>query len=153
MGFKIPESVLVVIHTADLSVLLIRRADTDREYWQSVTGSRKTLDEPLVQTALREVREETGIDGHARGCRLTDRNVENVYLLDPRWKGRFAADVTHNTEHVFDLLVPDHTRVHLNPREHTQLLWLPWHEAADRCFSATNAAACRMLPKWGAIES
>ena len=36
--FKIPESVLVVIHTPALEVLLIERADKPG-YWQSVTGS------------------------------------------------------------------------------------------------------------------
>ena len=39
MTYKIPESVLVVIHTANLEVLLIERADHPG-YWQSVTGSR-----------------------------------------------------------------------------------------------------------------
>ena len=153
MAYKIPQSVLVVIHTADLRVLLLRRADTVAEYWQSVTGSRQSLDEPLVQTALREVREETGIDGRAVGCRLTDWHRENVFPLDPRWKWRYAPAVTHNTEHVFGLLVPDHTPIHLNPPEHTQLTWLPWRAAADRCFSTTNARACLMLPEQGATES
>ena len=41
--FKIPESVLVVIHTADLEVLLIERADRPG-FWQSVTGSKDRID-------------------------------------------------------------------------------------------------------------
>ena len=57
---KIPESVLVVIHTPALEVLLIERADKPG-YWQSVTGSKDTPDEPLVTTCVREVAEETGI--------------------------------------------------------------------------------------------
>ena len=55
--FKIPESVLVVIHTPDLQVLLIERADHPG-YWQSVTGSKDTLDEAPAETARREVLEE-----------------------------------------------------------------------------------------------
>ena len=58
--FKIPRSVLVVIHTPALDVLLIERADKPG-YWQSVTGSLDAEDEPLVATAWREVAEETGI--------------------------------------------------------------------------------------------
>jgi dATP pyrophosphohydrolase len=41
--FKIPESVLVVIHTPALDVLLIRRADA-AAFWQSVTGSKDTVE-------------------------------------------------------------------------------------------------------------
>ena len=51
---KIPESVLVVIHTPDLQVLLIERADKPG-FWQSVTGSKDTLEESLHETARREV--------------------------------------------------------------------------------------------------
>ena len=56
---KIPESVLVVIHTPELDVLLIERADAPG-FWQSVTGSKDTPDEPLPETCRREVEEETG---------------------------------------------------------------------------------------------
>ena len=55
-----PQSVLVVIYTKELDVLLIERADRPG-FWQSVTGSRDSLSEPLEQTAVREVFEETGI--------------------------------------------------------------------------------------------
>jgi hypothetical protein len=56
----IPESVLVVIHTPARDVLLIERADKPG-YWQSVTGSKDRIDEPLADTCVREVAEETGI--------------------------------------------------------------------------------------------
>jgi NUDIX domain-containing protein len=52
--FKIPISVLVVIHTPDLQVLLLERADHPG-FWQSVTGSQDE-GETLRQTAAREVR-------------------------------------------------------------------------------------------------
>ena len=58
--YKIPVSVLVVIHTPDMQVLLLERADHPG-YWQSVTGS-QNQGETLVQTAVREVAEETGLD-------------------------------------------------------------------------------------------
>jgi dATP pyrophosphohydrolase len=147
---KIPESVLVVIHTASLDVLLIERADKPG-FWQSVTGSKDRLDEPLVETAVREVAEETGITGGSTEVpaqNLRDWGLRNVYEIYPVWRHRYAPGVTHNTEHVFGLCVPAGTNVTLNPREHLRLEWLPWHEAADRCFSPSNAEAILQLPRF-----
>ena len=143
--FKIPESVLVVIHTPDLEVLLINRADAPG-FWQSVTGSKDRPDEPLEETAVREVLEETGID--ARAGVLRDWGLENVYEIYPRWRHRYAGGVTHNTEHVFGLQVPVGTEVRLQPREHTAFRWLPWRAAADACFSPSNAEAILLLPQF-----
>ncbi len=149
--YKIPESVLVVIHTPALEVLLIERADHPG-YWQSVTGSRHDLDEPLEQTCIREVAEETGIViGSAEVPRsaLRDWALSNVYEIYPVWRHRYAPGVTHNTEHVFGLAVPAGTPVRLNPREHLRYLWLPYAEATDRCFSPSNAEAVLHLPRLG----
>jgi len=152
--YKIPESVLVVIHTADLEVLLIERADKPG-YWQSVTGSKDTPEEPLVETAIREVGEETGIrvvDGAAGDARtvplanLRDWGLSNIYEIYPVWRHRYAPGVTKNTEHVFGLLVPREIPVTLAPREHLDHAWLPYREAADRCFSPSNAEAILQLP-------
>lgn len=146
--YKIPQSVLVVIHTAALDVLLIRRADIETEYWQSVTGSKDSEGETLRHTAVREVREETGLDATAPGCMLTDWNLENVYDIYPRWRHRYAPGVTRNVEHVFGLRVPAGAVVQLSAREHTDFVWLPWRAAADRCYSYTNAEACLLLPRF-----
>ncbi len=146
--YKIPQSVLVVIHTAALDVLLIRRADVEADYWQSVTGSKDSEGEALFDTAVREVREETGLDATAPGCVLTDWQLENVYEIYPRWRARYAPGVTHNVEHVFGLCVPAGAAVHLSAREHTDYVWLPWRAAADRCFSYTNAEACLLLQRF-----
>lgn len=143
--FKIPESVLVVIHTPDLQVLLIERADHPG-YWQSVTGSRDTLDEPLAQTAWREVAEETGITTGE----LSDWQLANVYEIYPHWRHRYAPGVTRNTEHVFGLLLPEPVTPRLSPREHLAWQWLPWQAAADRCFSPSNAEAVLQLPRFSA---
>jgi dATP pyrophosphohydrolase len=137
--------VLVVIHTPALDVLLINRTDAPG-FWQSVTGSNDTVDESFEQTAIREVREETGI-ACAIG-RLEDWGVENVYDIYPRYLHRYAPGVTRNREHVFGLCVPPGTPVTLNPREHTAYRWLPWREAADACFSPSNAEAILMLPEF-----
>lgn len=142
-AFKIPVSVLVVIHTPDLQVLLLERADHPG-YWQSVTGSCDP-GEALAQTAVREVFEETGLD--AAQYELTDWGTENVFEIYPEWRGRYAPGVTHNTEHVFGLRVPAIVPVKLAPREHLDYVWLPYGEAADKVFSWTNAAALRRLPE------
>lgn len=142
--YKIPESVLVVIHTPQMDVLLIERAD-QAGFWQSVTGSRDSARETLMQTAQREVLEETGIT--ALAGQLTDWGVENVYEIYPVWRHRYAPGVTHNTEHVFGLCVPARCAVVLSPREHTASEWLPYREAADRCFSPSNAEAILWLPR------
>lgn len=148
--FKIPQSVLVVIHTPALDVLLINRADAPN-YWQSVTGSKDSAAEALVDTAIREVFEETGIacgPGTPLAGALRDWGLENVYDIYPRWLHRYEPGVTRNTEHVFGLCVPDGTPVALNPREHTGYRWLPWRAAADACFSPSNAEAILLLPEF-----
>lgn len=146
---KIPESVLVVIHSADLQVLLIERADKPG-FWQSVTGSKDELDEPLRTTASREVAEETGIQVGSPAIsqeQLREWKLSNVYEIYPVWRHRYAPGVTHNTEHVFGLLVPRDIPVVLAEREHLQYQWLPWQAAADLCFSPSNAEAILQLPR------
>jgi dihydroneopterin triphosphate diphosphatase len=147
---KIPESVLIVIHNDDLEVLLIERADHPG-FWQSVTGSKDAIDEPLTDTARREVAEETGIvigSPEVPHANLRDWQLSNVYEIYPVWRHRYAEGVTHNTEHVFGLRVPRGTPVALAPREHLRYQWLPWREAADQCFSPSNAEAILQLPRF-----
>jgi dATP pyrophosphohydrolase len=139
---KLPVSVLVVVHTADRDVLLLERA-ARRGFWQSVTGSLDWPEEPLAAAAAREVREETGIDA-AEG-RLERWNVASTFEIYLHWRHRFAPGVTHNTEHVFGLELPRRCPVTLAPEEHVAFAWLPWREAAHKCFSWSNRDAIRML--------
>lgn len=169
---------LVVIHTPALDVLLIKRADFDAasgEFWQSVTGSKDFWQESFGQTARREVEEETGIVCHLpkslEGRRaggvgashqrqpsrslppaLTDWHLENIYDIYPRWQHRYAPGVQRNTEHLFSLQVPAGIEVRLNPKEHTQCHWLPWREAAEACYSPSNAEAILLLPKFATLK-
>ena len=151
--YKIPESVLVVIHTPALDVLLIERADKPG-FWQSVTGSKDAPDESLADTAIREVAEETGIVVGSPGlplAALRDWGLRNDYEIYPVWRHRYAPGVTRNIEQVFGLCVPAGTPVRLSPREHLQHAWLPWREAADRCFSPSNAEAVLHLPRFAGL--
>jgi len=140
-AFKQPISVLVVIYTPDLQVLLLERADHPG-YWQSVTGSCDP-GETLRQTAVREVREETGLD--AEKYALTDWNRQFDFEIFEEWRHRYAPGVTHNTEHVFGLELPQPLSVTVEPREHLGFIWLPHEEAAHKVFSWTNAAAIERL--------
>ncbi len=137
MNCKQPISVLVVIHTSTLDVLLLERADHPG-YWQSVTGSREG-DETLLDTAMREVGEETGLD--ASQYLLTDWQLQNSYEIYPHWRHRYAEGVTENTEHVFGLELPERLAVQVAPREHLRYQWLPWQDAAQKVFSPSNKDA------------
>ncbi|GJL75178.1 MAG TPA: dihydroneopterin triphosphate diphosphatase [Nitrosomonas sp.] len=140
--YKIPVSVLVVIHTQDLQILLLERADHPG-YWQSVTGS-QNQGESLRQTALREIAEETGLN--PLDYQLSDWETQNRFEIFKEWRWRYAPDVTHNAEHVFSLCLPGKKPVEIAPAEHLDYLWLPWQQAAAKVFSWSNAEAIRNLP-------
>lgn len=143
-GTKVPVSVLVVIHTPALDVLLLERAD-HVGFWQSVTGSLDRLDEPPVEACAREVAEETG--HRAPPAAYDDWNLVHRYAIYAQWLHRYAPGVTHNTEHVYGLRVAAPFTPQLAAREHRAARWLPWRDAADACFSWTNANAIRELPR------
>jgi dATP pyrophosphohydrolase len=142
MSYKIPRSVLVLVHTAAREVLLLERA-LRPGYWQSVTGSVDYDDEPLERAARRELQEETGIDAGAG--RLARGNVVYTFEIYPQWRSRFAPGVVHNVEHVFALELPMRVAVRVAPDEHLAFAWLPWREAAAKCFSWSNRDAIVML--------
>ncbi len=139
---KLPVSVLVVVHTVAREVLLLERASRPG-YWQSVTGSLDRADEPLADAAQRELREETGVQ--ARPADLKPWNLAYSFEIFREWRYRFVPGTTHNTEHVFSLEVAGRVAVALAPGEHTASLWLPWMEAAAKCFSWSNRDAIRIL--------
>jgi dATP pyrophosphohydrolase len=139
--YKTPISALVLIHTPDLQVLIMERADK-AGYWQSVTGSLEDGETPQ-QAAIREVREETGLD--AAQYELQDWQVSNVYEIYPHWRHRYAPGVTENREHLFGLVLPARLPVKLAPDEHVRYEWVDWREAAERVFSWTNVDALKRL--------
>ena len=140
-AYKIPISVLVVIYTINRDILLLERADHPG-YWQSITGSQDP-GESLWQTAIREIKEETGLI--ADQFKLKDWGIQNQYEIFQEWRWRYAPGVIHNTEHVFGLELPEITPISIATREHLSFIWLPWHEAAEKVFSWSNAEAIRKL--------
>lgn len=140
-GVKRPESVLVVIHTAAGSILLLERADHPA-FWQSVTGSLEAEDCDLLATARREVREETGLNPESGWCNW---NRVQDFDIFPHWRHRYAPGVTRNREHMFSLEVTPDVPVILSPREHRSFGWWPHVEAAQRCTSLSNRQAIEWM--------
>lgn len=143
MPYKKPVSVLVVIHSPDLQILLLERA-AHPGYWQSVTGSQEE-NETLIETAVREVAEETGI--LVAREHIVDWQQTNTYEIFPEWRHRYAPGVTKNTEHVFSLEVPRATPIRVAPGEHLGHCWLPLSEAAAKVFSWSNRDAILRLQR------
>ena len=142
---KIPISVLVVIYKPNGDVLLIERADR-ADFWQSVTGSLDAPDEDLALAASREVFEETGISVNKLPAgALQNMHHQIEYEIYPEWRFRYASGVTKNIEHWFSLQVPEQTSIQLAPREHVAYQWLPFKEAAKKCFSPSNGEAILKL--------
>ena len=138
--FKRPESVLVVVYTARGEVLRLLRREPEG-FWQSVTGSLREGETPL-KAALREVREETGLDA---GAGLTDSAVVNRYPIHLAWRHRYAPEVLENTEYVFSLRLPTAMDIKLSPGEHLEWRWLPRDQAAALASSTTDRAAILAL--------
>ena len=146
MAFKLPESVLVVVHTPRLDILLLERtglSGREEGFWQSVTGSREPDDPDLEATARRELLEETGLSVGT----LTDWRQTNRYEIWAQWRARYAPDVTHNVEHVFAFQVAEQTVATLDPAEHVAQIWLPWQDAMKKVFSPTNRDAIWQLQR------
>lgn len=131
-----------MIHTPALETLLIERTPPVA-FWQSVTGSQDD-GETWRETAIRELREETGIDAEKLGV-LTDLDYENVFSIYPEFRHRYPPGTTHNRERCFALCVNDKFTPYLAPDEHTAFEWMPITEAITKVRSWSNQAAFRRV--------
>lgn len=132
---KRPESVLVVVYTRAGEVLVLRRRRPP-DFWQSVTGSLDWEETDPLDTARRELAEETGL----RDIAIIDCRHHNRFPILPAWQARYG-EARENLEHVFRVELPQRRPIALNPREHSEYLWLPRAAAAARVTSWTNREA------------
>ncbi len=135
---KRPESVMVVVYTDD-AVLIIKRAD-HKNFWQSVTGSLE-WGEQAMDTAKRELAEETGISGYP----IIDTGIRRSYDILKEWRHKFAPGTLRNQENLFLCKIPEQVEVTLDPNEHTEYEWLSHEDAMKKVFSWTNKLAIQML--------
>lgn len=142
-GEKLPRSVLVVIHTPAMDVLLLHRQQPF-DFWQSVTGSLEP-DETPREAAVREVFEETGLS--APDYAFLDWGLNNRYPIPPKWRHRYAPEVSHNTETVFSLCLPTPLPITLDAAEHHGAEWLAARDAINRIWSWTNRDAVRLCAR------
>ena len=136
-NYRIPQSALTVVYNRAGQVLVMQRND-DPEFWQSVTGTLEQGEKP-IQTALREVLEETSIDIIQSAYQLIDCQKINTYEIRDRWKHRYPPGTPYNTEHVFAVEVANHQGIVLT--EHSAYLWLDKSSALQKVWSDTNREA------------
>jgi len=132
-----------VLYNEKHEVLVLQR-DDDASFWQSVTGSMEDGEVP-IQTALREVQEETGVCLHApmninqsSHC-IIDCRLVNQYRIRKDWQVRYAPGIDKNFEYVFCAQISSRSRIHLS--EHLQYLWLNKAQATQKVWSTSNKQA------------
>ncbi|ABR75155.1 NUDIX pyrophosphatase [Actinobacillus succinogenes] len=140
MIYKNPNSVLVVIYTKNTNRVLMLQRQDDPEFWQSVTGSLADRETPFL-TALREVKEEIGVDIVAENLNLIDCNESVEFEIFPHFRYKYAPNVTHCKEHWFLLGLPDEREPQLT--EHLAYQWRDPVKAAELTKSPNNAQAIR----------
>lgn len=139
-GLRRPLSVLVVVYANDGKALLLHRPEPFN-FWQSVTGS--LLDnETHAEAAVRELHEETGLTNEGQ---LEYAGISRTFVIDPRWRDRFAPGVLENLEFEWRYRLPAAVDVSLCSDEHSEYVWLPVQDAADKVWSWTNRDALSAL--------
>jgi dATP pyrophosphohydrolase len=134
MGYKRPESVLVVLYAKNGQVLILQRND-DPEFWQSVTGSIEDGETP-IETAYREVFEETGIQLSASHGDIIDCRQIFKYEIREQWRYRYPPGSFLNTEYVFSAQIDPNQPLRLT--EHSAYKWVSKAEAVAQVWSPSN---------------
>jgi len=137
-SYRRPESVLVVVYTAEQQCLMLQRRQP-AGFWQSVTGGLEA-GESADACAQRELLEETGIDAQP-----LNSGIVNRFEILPQWRHRYDPQHSTNTEYVYSVCLPEKLTPRLHPQEHVSYAWLDAAQAIQRCFSHTNADAIQRI--------
>lgn len=138
MSYKNPFSVLVVVYAQDTQRILMLQRQDDPNFWQSITGTIEYGEQP-IETAMREVREEIGIDILAENLPLFDCQTAVEFEIFPQFRYKYAPNVTHCREHWFLLPLSQEREPLLT--EHLAHQWLEAQQAMILTKSWNNRAA------------
>ncbi|MBN6711160.1 dihydroneopterin triphosphate diphosphatase [Haemophilus haemoglobinophilus] len=138
MNHKNPNSVLVVIYAQSTKRVLMLQRQDDTDFWQSVTGTIESGETPR-QAAIREVKEEVGIDILAENLPLFDCHKQIEFEIFSHFRYKYAPDVTHCIEHWFLLPLAEERAVDLT--EHFAYQWLSVQDAIKLTKSPNNSEA------------
>ncbi|MFT5114442.1 MAG: dATP pyrophosphohydrolase [Parasphingorhabdus sp.] len=138
---KRPESVLVVVYTATNRILLLNRQPP--AFWQSITGSMSWAESDPIQTAQRELWEETRIK--VAPGELTNHHKTEQFEILANFRHRYKPGTTHNLEFQFSLRLPAEVDVRIEPREHSEYRWVNLDEARRLIWSWSNLSAVENL--------
>lgn len=128
------------MYTDDARILLLERSQPFA-FWQSVTGSLEAGESP-ADAAQRELLEETGLSGDGQ---LIDTGAARTFTIDPRWRDRYAANITENTEHEWHYRLPAVVEINVDNSEHSACRWFDIDGAIDAVWSWTNKEALESL--------
>ncbi len=140
--YKRPESVLVVVHSSDGVILLLKRTDIE-DFWQSVTGSLK-WGETAPAAAVRELKEETGINA---GLRLVDWRYSVRFDIIDKFKNRYRPGTIQNLENLYSIEIERDHPIKLDPHEHITYQWNSVPQAMERTWSWSNRDAIAAVAK------
>ncbi len=142
LNYKRPESILVAVHTGKGDALMLRRV-APFQFWQSVTGSMKWDESSPIHAAVRELREETGIDAAVSDIRDWNRTFKFEIL--PSVRHRYPPGMPYNVEHMFSLCLDDVREVRLSLKEHDKYRWEHIEKAIKTVWSWSNRRALELI--------
>jgi len=111
---------------SDWEYLLLRRVLSRGGFWQGVTGGVEE-GEDLAEAARREFIEET---------RLVPSTLDRIdysysFPVEDKWRHLYAVGVERIIEHVFVAYVDGQQEPIIDPDEHDEWKWCPFHEALE----------------------